>query len=103
MSQPSLNPRTRTRSALAVQRSLAGLTQAAAAKEARVTVGHLSRVENGHVPLTLGLARRLSQIFQCPIRSLVRDGLGPRATGAEGNRAGGGPLSVVGAAEECRQ
>lgn len=85
----SLGP-ARTRSPLAALRIANGLTQVAIARQIHCSVSHYSRIECGHIPLTLGLARQICMILHCPIRDLVRGQVGPRAAGEEGNLASGG-------------
>ena len=51
-----------------------GLSQQQAAAALGITSTYLSRLERGHVPLSLRLARRMAEIYRCPIRHLVRRG-----------------------------
>jgi transcriptional regulator with XRE-family HTH domain len=53
------------------RREAMGLTQAEAAQVLGLSAGYLSRLERGHAPVTLRVARRMAQLYRCSIRNLV--------------------------------
>jgi transcriptional regulator with XRE-family HTH domain len=56
------------------QRQALGLTQAEAARALHVSTSYLSRLERGHLPLTLGMAGRMASLYGCSLRQVARWG-----------------------------
>ena len=66
--------RTKALRPFAVRRRELGISQREAAHQLRISASYLSRLENGHAPLTLTLARRMSRIYATSTRSLIQRG-----------------------------
>jgi transcriptional regulator with XRE-family HTH domain len=58
----------------AARRQALGFTQAEAAQALGLSTSYLSRLERGHVPLTLRVIRNMAELYSCPVRNLVRRG-----------------------------
>lgn len=56
----------------AARRRELGITQQGASRLLGISPSYLSRLERGHAPLTLAVARRMSEVYSTTLRSLIR-------------------------------